>query len=72
MLLINAGVKIFNMADIYEYHADEALYQNENSGSISSEVEETDVGRLAAFIEDEAARKKGLTKIVQVWHPMSE
>lgn len=36
----------FNIADIHDYQADDALYQGENAGSSSSEVEETDVGRL--------------------------
>lgn len=50
MLLINVGgLKKFNVEDIYEYHANEALYQNENSGSSSSEVEETDVGRFSEY-----------------------
>jgi len=35
-------VKIFNV-DIYKYRTDEALYQNENLGSSSSDVEETNV-----------------------------
>ena len=37
----------FNVSDIYEYHEDVELYSKENSGSSSSEMEKTDVGRLA-------------------------
>lgn len=36
----------FNIVDIHEYQADETLYQEENSGSSSSEVVETDAERL--------------------------
>lgn len=37
----------FNVADIHEYQADEVLYPDENLGTSSSEVEETDVGRIS-------------------------
>lgn len=47
----------FNVADIYEYQEDAALYHDENSGSSSSGVEETDVARLAARFDDDVARR---------------
>nr|GEW57312.1 putative nucleotidyltransferase, ribonuclease H [Tanacetum cinerariifolium] len=36
----------FNVADIYEFHADTAIYPDENSGSSSFAVEETDAKDL--------------------------
>lgn len=45
----------FNFVDIHEYRAGEALYQEDNSGTSSSEMEETDVGRLIAHIKEEFA-----------------
>lgn len=48
----------FNVADIYEYHANEVLYEDKNSGTSSSEVEETDIRRLAARFDEEAPHRK--------------
>ncbi|CAL5187515.1 unnamed protein product [Lathyrus oleraceus] len=49
---------IFNVIDIHEYQTDDALYQEENSGSCYSEMGEIDVRRLVAHIEEDIARKK--------------
>lgn len=51
----------FNVADIHEYQADKTLYQEENLGSSSSKVEETDVGRLVECIEEEVVHQKDST-----------
>ncbi|MCI14545.1 hypothetical protein A2U01_0035677, partial [Trifolium medium] len=47
-----------------QYQADDALYQDENSGSNSIEVEETDVGRLTARIEDEVAQVRRIPELL--------
>ena len=49
----------FNVADLHEFHEDESLYSDDNSGSSSSEVEETDVERLAVRFEEQLDRRKG-------------
>ncbi|KAI5415959.1 hypothetical protein KIW84_041118 [Lathyrus oleraceus] len=43
----------FNVTEIHEYQSDEALYKEESSRSSSSKMEETNVGRLVARIEEE-------------------
>jgi len=64
-------VKIFILAYFNEYHVNEALYMNENSGSSSLGVVVTDVGGLTTHIKDEVAHKKGSTRIILVVRPMS-
>jgi len=51
----------FNVADLFEYHPpDTPLYPNHNSGSSSSEVEETDVEQYAnAFLKTMERHKSG-------------
>jgi len=48
----------FNITDLYEYHEDEALYSEDNSGASSSEVEESDAERLAEEFEAQLDRCK--------------
>ena len=47
----------FNVVDLYAYHEDD-LPLEENSGSSSSEVEETDTDRLARQISEQKDRAK--------------
>ena len=47
----------FNVADLYAYHEDD-LPLEENTGSSSSEVEETDTDRLARQISEQKDRAK--------------
>ncbi|PRQ42826.1 putative nucleotidyltransferase, Ribonuclease H [Rosa chinensis] len=49
----------FNVADLHEFREDEVLYPYENSGSSSSEVEETDAERMKAQFEQQLDRAKG-------------
>jgi hypothetical protein len=63
----------FNVADIHEFHEDDSLYGDNNSGSSSSEVEETDVERLAEEIEARMDRNKSKKPgTVHVWRSSSE
>ncbi|XP_040369473.1 uncharacterized protein LOC121051317 [Rosa chinensis] len=43
----------FNVADLHEFREDEALYPEENSGSSSSEVEETDAEQMTVQFEEQ-------------------
>ena len=48
----------FNVADIQEYRSEALLYEDENSVSISSQVEETDAAELEYHFEKQVARLK--------------
>ncbi|KAM1203724.1 hypothetical protein ACFX2J_019520 [Malus domestica] len=48
----------FNVANLYDFHDDEVLYPDCNSGSSSSEVKGTDVEQMAEWIEEEMDRRK--------------
>jgi len=52
----------FNIMDLYEYHEDEALYSEDNSGASSFEVEESDAQCLAEEFEAQLDRCKVKTK----------
>ncbi|CAL1376282.1 unnamed protein product [Linum trigynum] len=52
----------FNVADLYEFHADSPLYLDANSWSSSLQVEETDAAQLADKIE-EAYRGKETAQV---------
>ena len=43
----------FNVADLYEFRDDEALYRDHNLGSSSSEVEGTDVAQVAEMLNQQ-------------------
>ncbi|XP_024175493.1 uncharacterized protein LOC112181336 [Rosa chinensis] len=49
----------FNVVDLHEFHEDEVLYPDENSGSSSSKVEETNAEWMAAQFEEQLDRAKG-------------
>jgi hypothetical protein len=49
----------FNVADLYEYHEDEALYSEDNSEASSFKEEESDAERLAGEIEEQIDRCRG-------------
>ncbi|PRQ20541.1 putative nucleotidyltransferase, Ribonuclease H [Rosa chinensis] len=73
-LLDSMGISnTFNVADLHEFLEDVVLYSEENSGSSSSEVEETDVEQMAIRIEEQLDRAKGgKPGLLQLWHSMSE
>ena len=72
-LPVSMGISnYFNVADLYEFHEDVSLYGDNNSGSSSSEVEETDVEQMTIKIEQQISYCKSKPGLLQIRHSMSD